>query len=476
MGATYLSIRGQFYAHRTCLALRSLVTFILPFLFSIHSIAINQCRALFDGHRSSLREYSAEIANHMENIWKKDFFELKETDFLKKDQTQGKEKIATLRLLGFGVKNGELVPPSYDQFVTNYIQILKQANVPEDRRILPAVVFVRGTGPDRQYKLVTPGLDPWPSEPGFQVLKASEEFNLPANVVREAILRGRYPLMESPHDLFHFVSFAMNPRYMMALFEGHQRIAHLPLTPKLEARIFFVQEALTLGDPKKISEMKSVFAAARSGIHQSFDAYSEFFRKMSNADLVAHAYSLIGNYEKFLADYGGGVARSWEKYDSTHDFYWDKYGETFLTSTTLSAARGSFMFRNNAELLFGSVMKSFPFLLRSVLEIRNLSSDQILKIVERSTSLHDFLVDPRAERFALRPDYRDRLDQILADHIARMEYIALKTAEEFPIEVWIEQAFQYNPGPDVPLFRFVNEAYPIPGRGWNRMFQPETPK
>ena len=470
-----LVTKGHFCARPFPAFRRGWIAFLLTLILGFHAFAGDQCSTLFKDRRSSLREYSAEMADHTEIEWKRELHELKEIAFLNADPTQAKEKLATLLALGFEIRNGELIPPSFDPFVKNYIQLLNSAKVPEGRRILPATVLVRGVGDSRQYRLVTPGLDPWPSEPGFRVLKGCEEFNLPAEVVREGLLRGRYPLMDSPHDIFHFVSFAMNPKYMMALYEGHQRIAHLSLTTNLERRIFFAQEALSLGDPQKISAMKNIFAASRAGVTESFSAYADFYRKMPHAELVAHANSLIQKYESLLVDYGGGVVRSWEKVDNLQQFYWDRYEESYLTSVALSAARGSLIFRDNAELLFGGTMSSFPFVLKHILEMRNLPSDQILKIVQRNGNLLYFLVDPKSSVRTLRPDYLDLLDQIIADHIARMEFVALKTAQDFPVEKWIEQSFREAPEPDLPLVQFVNEAYPIPGRGWNRMFQSAAP-
>lgn len=165
-----------------------------------------------------------------------------EVSFLLKDPVEGSAKIEALKILGFKITDNEIHSPSYLEVIHNYIHALLARGLKLEDMILPALVLWRyDNNYQYQYYLMTPGVDPWPTTPGYQAL-SSPVFNLPYNVILKAQQRGRFPLMDGAHDLFHFVSFLNHPEYMTTLLHNVRKITEPRPVKKMGFRLNYIFE------------------------------------------------------------------------------------------------------------------------------------------------------------------------------------------------------------------------------------------
>lgn len=306
---------NKFHAGR----LLSLISLLALFAFGTAAQASNSCESFLDGA-------AVDVTAHYENMfktkfedayaygWKTDF--AKELSSLFSDRSGGARKIRLLKELGFRFEGDKIIPPTFQELLDAYIAQLNKMKVPENERILPAVVFFRIDMKRRsmEYRLVTPGIDPWPTEPGFQRLSSNTQFNLPGPVVLEALKRGRFPVMEVSHDVFHLIGYLNAPNFMRSLTRAIAKL-DVPARPGIGMRLNYLNEVLSLGNPrlKKQIETRLTRINIVETENLAFNEVKAEFDRMSENDLLKYAKTLAETYPTLLHDYGGGVNRSSEK-------------------------------------------------------------------------------------------------------------------------------------------------------------------
>ena len=170
------------------------------------------------------------------------------------DKSNGHLKSTLLKKLFIRKFDDSLTAITLTEFLGRYLQELKIKKVPKKEIILPAVVMIRG---ESEIILVTPGVDPWPTDTGYRFLKSEELFNIPFRAILGGLKKGRFPLMDSIHDVSHFVSFAQNPKYAAVLLKMIEKLPELDKYPiYFSRRLFYALELLSLADPIKIEELR----------------------------------------------------------------------------------------------------------------------------------------------------------------------------------------------------------------------------
>ncbi|MBL7542208.1 MAG: hypothetical protein JNL11_00245 [Bdellovibrionaceae bacterium] len=183
------------------------------------------------------------------------------TDLVKKN---GIER-HIFKKLGFDFKeNSNLVAPRFDLFVEKYNNLLDELAIPESKRIRPAIVL-------ENYKndivLVRPSIDPWPSGTRWHL---ANEVRLRSRLMSSNVAEGRYPIFfEGIHDVIHMVLFAIYPDYAESIRSGSLKLSK-NMHQGFMSRVTFNIEALSLGNPEKIEEIKSQISISHLTKQSSF--------------------------------------------------------------------------------------------------------------------------------------------------------------------------------------------------------------
>lgn len=387
----------------------------------------------------------------------------KEFEAVRLDKSNGKLKLKILLQLGFEVRPSQIRVPSHEALIHNYLALMKAKNIPIDKMILPALVLYKGPKYKRDYRLLTPGVDPWPAETGFKILKSNKEFNIPNSVVLEALKRNRFPLMDAIHDVFHFVSFAMHPEYMMALHSASLKITY-PVSGDLEKRIFFIMESLELGNPQKIGKMVEVFYAPDKVAGSTFQDYMNAFMWLPEADLVKQARRLVKNFESLMSNYGGIVTASWEKSDfdlSLKRNFRSANTDGFSLKVALGDLPFQINFSEGEPVGYDSPIGYLPKVLQSLLHLKRVTKKEFKSIVSDDVEVRNVFMQ---DADSVRDDYQTVLNYYIAKLSARIEYVVFQSAQ-IPADEWVRVLFQSPLDPNQRVIRVLKESFGDAGVG-----------
>lgn len=308
-------------ANRTLLLTTAL---FLTFAFSRAHADSKRCLDVFAGARvvSEVEAYYEQMWEPLINeIWKDETlaFAADDAGNIKNDSHDGDRKRAAYERLGFTFAGRDSKFPTFKQFIANFTKAMDELGVPENERLYPALVLVR-KGMRREdpteIRLVTPGKDPWPNEPGFRINHPRlDVFNLSVADTMKAHRAGRFPLM-ALHDVNHFVAYVRSPAYMRAIRRAFLGLGKIPKGSSFYSRFALVSELLILGNPRHRTEMQELFATPSVRKSSGFVRFSEFIetmKEMSDETLLAHAVKLASNYDRLLVDYGGGAVGPGER-------------------------------------------------------------------------------------------------------------------------------------------------------------------
>lgn len=425
-------------------------------LLSSVASATNECAGFYTTHSQTPYEieFSSNYNSLVQSQWQLYF--KTEWTFFSSDKSEGSKKIKALEALGFHKNGDEVNSPTYKEFLKNYLTALKKAGHKIEDSILPALVLVKGPlGQATDHRLITPGLDPWPTEPGYRFLLADEMFNIPFRAIISGLQRGRFPLMDASHDVAHFVSFLLHPNYARQLLKSAKEIPELAKYPiSFSRRLFYSLELLTLANPERKEDLRNVLlfpGNKSSDTYFAFSDYMEFFSKLSRQQLIKHAEKLILTYDSYLLDYGGGVARSYEKNEQIVGDYYFKTDPTSVLFQYLGSVRSdlSEVQRN----IMGTIP---PVLLSELLKMRRLDKDSFQGIVNSNSFLGDHFNNPNGR---LAADYGKRLDRLIALQVARLEYGLWETSHRITVEKWVAETLSVQISPDSEIARFVRDFY-----------------
>ena len=377
----------------------------------------------------------------------------------KADPSNSQEKIATLSNLGFRVENGTVTAPSYLEFVSNYIRLARINDVGLEHTPLPALVFVRGRiGSAVDHLLVTPGVDPWPSESGMRLLSADEMFNIPFRATLDGLQKNRFPLLEASHDVSHFMSFLMNPGYTKALQEKLRSIPKLEKYPiGFGRRLFYALEILSLANPGKKREIADtlIFPGAKGPYSKrTFKEYISYFDALPMKDVAAQGERLVQSYEYYLNDYGGGVTRSGEKNLLVTDGF-----------AGVNSAEGALLHilgsrRSDIESIIKDASGHTPVVVLSqLLALRTLPAEEVDKAVRTNSFLMEyFYVEPKLDS-VLAADYQLRMDALVRLQVARMEFFLWESANSVTAEKWINETLSVRMDQQSEVINFVRDIF-----------------
>lgn len=387
------------------------------------------------------------------------------------DHTGGPEKIAVLKELGFEEKNSVVTAPRYSELVKNYLRLVEYGSPEKTDPILPALVYVRrgARGAPADYQLVTPGVDPFPNEPGFYLLTAAEMFNIPFRATLAGLKRGRFPLLEESHDVAHEVSFVMNQEYASRLVQVSRQVEAEKFPIGFSRRLFYIAEYLALGDPEKVSELRNILKAPNAlgpTDETSFLKYKNFFKNLPRQELWDHAKNLITHYESFIRDYGGGVLRTFEKRNQIDTEMNSRFPDGEAHSLLIFLGRQ----RNElSAMMIHSMGGPMVAHLVKLLSLSELTSAQFEEVVNRNRLLAQrFRKDPPEElngdRGAifdqpLLDNAQDSVNEYIALQVARMEYAIWMTATRLPEKVWIEEGLQLTPPKNSQIAPFIRDLF-----------------
>lgn len=233
---------------------------------------------------------------------------------LRKEHSHGEQKLELMRRLGFHFSSGKNLAPTFTEFLKNYIALLDKAGVPENDRLLPAITIAKQNlrGLYESEFLFTPGIDPWPSMPGFHFMN---QFDVSSITVVKAQARGRYPFIFELHDVFHFMTFASGVGYAKFLKKSISSLSN-PDDPKMLQKINYVNEVLTLTDPKKEKKILENLVLASefvAGQELNLSDFMQAFEKISDHDIVSYAEKLAVTFSQFTITYGGAVSLPTER-------------------------------------------------------------------------------------------------------------------------------------------------------------------
>jgi hypothetical protein len=293
---------------------------VIAMIFSEPCRAEMQCAVLFVNEAKPVMSIYSDkqkqiFEKEYEKAYHREWQARMQTEFLaiKSDPTEQKEKLDILEKLGFDEKQDR--QPTIFEFVVNYVETLNRASVPVNERLLPAVTFGRRdreTG-EFEFYFMTPGIDPWPKDDSFERIPASIIFNIDPAAVFEAMKRGRYPLLEGDHDLFHFVSFLKNPEYMRQLRQLVNQANSGADKEILFERLRYLNEWLTLANPnQKQHILKTSTTVSRSTKKENFlfKDFQKTYEDMKTDELMTQAHRMLQNFPQYLIAYGGAAVRS----------------------------------------------------------------------------------------------------------------------------------------------------------------------
>ncbi len=352
------------------------------------------------------------------------------------DPTQAEAKLSALQKLGFTDQQ----TPTQSEFLQHYLAWLDARGIAEDDRMLPAVVLVRGSDTDPQFALVVPGIDAWPTEPGYRFYALdAEPVNLPYAVVFAGMKANRYPLLAEMHDVFHFLSFASHPDYTAGIVAGMRRLATADagsndLRSSQHTRVMYLVELLTLADPEQSVGLKEFLAyPKRAANSASFADYKKYFDALPTWQFLAHACKLARGYDFFLRDFGAIVTSSWEKGVAV-SAEWQPY--VVRGRMTHEKILDYYLSPREAinGALFPETMAMWSHMLQGLLDLQAMPSEEFAALVTPHPYFARYFC---AADGALRSDYQTRLEALLRFEVTRMEYAAWLTATEVKVGDWL---------------------------------------
>ncbi len=383
---------------------------------------------------------------------------------IEKDPSEGHEKVSMLKKFGFTFSEGKITAPSYYELIGNYLTEAKKGAAAEDI-ILPSIVLIKDDPKGlqaRKYLLITPGVDSFPKEEGYRILLSQEMFNIPFREALAWFQKGRFPLLDATHDIYHFVSFALHPKYATQMYKTVKKL-HPEKYPRFfSRRWFYILEYLTLANPNKKEELSELLELPKKIKLKRvipYAKYVQYFQDQPIEKVIKHAEKLIKELPSLLVDYGGGTARSYEK-------FW--YINEDLTST--SDTRNGYatalyhyfgIYREDLEYIRYNVMGT-PHIqvLEKMLELRKLPDDQLKDIVNMNMYFTEyFLKDQKDPNSPFISTYKDRFDLLIRQHVAQLEYYAWETATRLTVDVWIKDGLQLHVPSDSLLSQFTKDLF-----------------
>ncbi|MGZ3775862.1 MAG: hypothetical protein ACXVCY_18885 [Pseudobdellovibrionaceae bacterium] len=389
---------------------------------------------------------------------------------LSRDSVEGPEKLKGLKTLGFKINGKEVSSPSYFEMINNYLQALRAQGLKIEDSILPALVLTKiDSHYQVHYYLMTPGIDSWPTEPGYEAGMAPQ-FNLPYEVILEAAKRGRFPLMKGTHDLFHFVSFINHPDYMRSLLLNTRKIGEPRPVKYMGFRLNYIQEWLALGDPNQKQEIKSrlqLFKQFPNISHKdstSFDFYLSAMEALPNDKLREHAEQLKKNFPGFLIEYGGAVTRSKEKEDFSGLRGGNNFLDLFLDPKPLRTIDR--VWRETPSLYIKTLTEILETLDLSDIEFREFLNkgfswvfrEKYAKLYKPGQNLKAISSDPQGLEPA--DDAKEQIFQMLRIHLARMEYSLWRSVNDVNHARFMDGLIRNGDGTvDPEVATFVKNAF-----------------
>lgn len=355
---------------------------------------------------------------------------LKDWQRLSRDPSERGQRTALLLELGFKIAEDTIVPPTPQEFSQNYIDMLKRKNIPIEKAILPAIVYVERNLREQEFYFQNPTLDDHPGA-NWDTLSAETFFHIPYTTMIREIRRGRFPILDV-HDFFHLVSFLLHPEYMIALRES---LSEVEPTERIHPLINYVVEILALADPKKIEFIRRVLPVRVSNPNATFEEIKTAVDKLSVATLLGRAKTLERAYSSLIIEYGGAAARPAEKMLQN---VWTGGNHVFDLFTKQPRER-------SLEFVWRESFSYYGYILDDLLPIMDLSSHELAQYMTREIqpwkypqlflpgqNLRGLL--PRGGSFELRYDVHKQILAMVRLHVARMTYALWRTANDMTVE------------------------------------------
>ncbi|MEK6773203.1 MAG: hypothetical protein AABY64_04630 [Bdellovibrionota bacterium] len=457
--------------------MRNLLPLFVTLSISYPAISAQVCRDVFQENSKFrqviLTEETATQKRYRENFendfsvkaqknWETQI--LKELKDIENDSSEGVEKIAMLKRFGFIFSEGKITAPSYYDLVRNYLVQAKKGSTAKDI-ILPSIVLIKDDPKGlqaREYLLITPGIDPFPKEEGYRILFSEEMFNIPFRDALAWFQKGHFPLLDATHDIYHFVSFALHPEYATQMYRAVKNL-HPEKYPRFfSRRWFYILEYLTLANPNKkedLSELLELPKKIKSKRPIPYAKYVEYFQDQSIEKVVKHAEKLIKELPALLVDYGGGTARSNEKFRNINEDLTSAVNTRDSYATALLHHLGTY--REDLESIRYNVM-GIPHVqvLEKMMELRKLPEDQLRDVANRNMYLAKyFLKNPNDPNSPFVSTYKDRFDLLIRRHVAQLEFYAWATATHLTVDVWIKEGLQLHVPSDSSLSQFTKDIF-----------------
>ncbi len=461
---------------------RGLLWIVLALVtFSITSIGnANSCVTIFE-NATLIQNKNRLVQNYYEQMWKPateqkwavDTIGLlsKEINDILKDPRQNNEKLEAYRKLGVTIKNGQMTGPTFQEFLINYSKLLDKLGVPENERIYPALVLIKDSvdgSSNPEIRFVTPGKDPWPTEPGFRLYGNDDPFNLPLAATMKAHRAGRFPII-AVHDFGHFVGFIKNPEYMRAIRKAFTQLGPIPKGSSFYLRLAMLIETFSLGNPKSRAEMQNLLATPAVKNGAGLVPMSEFMRTMHElpeSDLIAHASKLSANFENLMMDYGGAHIRPTERDGPVFQIRFDYKKEELPPLRVLNWHMGRRIQAFYAELVPGIQGTELKVILEGYAKwpIEKNLLEGILKNIYGIDWMNS------AELNGSTPmDAKDLYLKLIREHTARTEYF-LWNSSQIPIEKWVSTLLKSGPiDLNDPVMLILRDVFGPDSKTYQRM-------
>lgn len=173
--------------------------------------------------------------------------------FLMQEMRDNSETFKLYLELGITFQNGRFVFPPAHQMMMKYTQALRRRGIPEQSWILPSITYRRDAGSGvYEYRTIIPYLEPFPSEPGFQLIE-----KVPDAVFEYALRNGALPLSNF-HDIHHFIAFLRSPEFMTKIKTAFVQLGDGPFTLGQRRRFTYALESLSLVSPQYKAETDEI--------------------------------------------------------------------------------------------------------------------------------------------------------------------------------------------------------------------------
>lgn len=342
------------------------------------------------------------------------------------------KEVTILEDLGFEINPSEIKVPSFLEFIKRYDHLLTNNHIPEQYKIRPSLAFInRGDGEQTSYTLIRPNIDPYPLTANYYV---SKDARLKGRDMLKNVAKGKYPVFfNGIHDIFHFVTFALYPDYLIGISKGHQNLENLPLTTGRGFRLAYALEILTLSDPKKLTEIQSILSVKNPTKSTTYAEFEREINALPTEQLISKAKTLIENYQQYLNKYAAGMAEAKE-----HRVYADMW---------------------TPERVFRHFYERQYFVSSRVLPFDSLSEgmahmDTVLKIIlklHKPEYTHEFSnrnLDAEVER-----------SKMLRLQLTRMEYALWTSANTVTVKQFLEDTLSPELNPTSATARFISNVY-----------------